>query len=249
MCWLVAAHTPVTLLALSALALPLPGQEFEAVSVKPNTSASSGVSTRSDPIMWTATNMSLQRLIMLAYTIRAYQVNGPDWLASARFDIAGKFPQAYPKPHDGPNPALRVMMQKMLVGRFQLATHRETRQLPAYGLVVAKNGPKFHEAQEGCERDQSEQGGRYVGKCVAIGSLVAFLLRNSDLPVINLTGLNGYYNVRFEWTPGERDDSDTFPHPTLTEALEEQLGLKLQERKAPVEVLVVDHIEHTPTGN
>lgn len=237
------------LIVMFAAAPLLFGQEFEAVSVKPNTSQSTGVSSHSDPVMWTATNMSLQRLIRLAYNLRAYQVEGPDWLATARFDIAGKFPQAYPKPHEGPNPALRIMMQKMLAERFQLATHRETRQLPAYRLVVAKNGPKFHEASEGCKHDQSEQGGHYVGKCAAIASFVNFLLQNADLPVLNATGLNGFYNIRFDWVPEEKDDPDTPQGPTLAEALEDQLGLKMEQRKSPVEVLVVDHAERTPTGN
>jgi uncharacterized protein (TIGR03435 family) len=88
--------------------------------------------------MWTETGMDLRRLIVLAYGVKPFQVDGPDWLQTDRFDITARFPQGYPKPRQGPNPALRIMLRNMLADRFKLVVHRETREMPAYGLVVAK---------------------------------------------------------------------------------------------------------------
>src|SRR6266849_3018837 len=114
--------TGILMAALSSVAL---GQEFEVVSVKPSKSVDGGSHIHSDQGIYTATNFNLRSLIASAYGIQERQVEGPAWLGSARFDIAGKFPEALPKDREKYNAALRTMMEKMLVDRFKVVFHRD----------------------------------------------------------------------------------------------------------------------------
>ena len=125
-------------------------QEFEVVSIKPNNSMSGSSSTHSDKVILLGANLSLKSLIMRAYGMRDYQVEGPDWLGSEHFDISAKFPDGYPpKDRADESAAYMAMMQKMLVDRFHLAVHRGQKTFAVYGLVVAKGGIKFRQVPDG----------------------------------------------------------------------------------------------------
>lgn len=242
---------------MPALACVALSQEFEVVSVKANRSGSNGSDSRSDPSMLTAVNVSLRSLIVRAYGMKDFQVEGPPWLNSERFDIAAKFPDAFPKDRDGYNAGLRAMMQKMLADRFKLAVHQERKVLSVYGLVAAKGGIKFKEAPEGPSNSQS-RGTHYEGTSVTMAKFAEFLERRLELPVLDMSGLKGVYNLTLDWVPeprqsaertGDSPVADSPSGPTLTVAIQEQLGLKLEMRKAPIEILVVDHAERAPTEN
>jgi uncharacterized protein (TIGR03435 family) len=242
-----------TILLTSAFASAALCQEFEAVSVKPNKSMSGSSRSHSDQGLYSGTNLSLKNLITTAYDIKDYQVEGPDWLASERFDITARFPAELPKDRDKYQAAFTAMMQKMLADRFKLAVHRDQKTFSVYGLTVAKAGPKFKEAPG----DQSRSNGsdtHYQGTGVSMAKFAEFLSRRVDLPVIDMTGLSGSYDVTLDWVP-EPKQSDKSNEPaeivgvTLTEALQDQLGLKLENRKAPIGILIVDHAEKVPTEN
>ena len=238
----------ILIAALASLAL---GQEFEVVSVKPNKSLSGSSSVHSDRGRISATNVSLRSLIMRAYGLKDFQIDGPDWLGSEHFDVAAKFPEALPKEGEAYNAGLRVMMQNMLKDRFNLAVHREQKTFSVYALTVGKGGIKFKEVPNNDSHSESSGNTRYTGKCVSMDAFSGFLSRQKDLPVdlpvLDMTGLKGCYNVTLEWVREQPDNPSS--GPTLVLALEDQLGLKLETRKAPVEVLVVDHAEKLPSDN
>lgn len=237
---------------LGMLASAVSGQEFEVVSVKPNKSGSNSSSTHSDQGRVTASNVPLKNIIMMAYGIREYQLDGPPWLAAERYDVAGKSPEALPKDRQKYRDALGAMMQKMLAERFKLTIHRENRTLPVYGLVVGKNGIKVPEVPDGGSHNSSNNDRHYEATCISLATFAEFLDRRLDLPVIDMTGLKGYYSFSFDWIPDPKPGEKTDDMPsglTMREIIQEKLGLRLEGRKAPVEVVVVDHIERTPTEN
>lgn len=198
-------------------------------------------------------NVSLKKVMLNAYGVpddREYMIDGPDWLTTERFDIEATFPG------DTPLPQVRQMMQTLLAERFKLALHRETRQLPAYSLAVAKNGPKIHPAEDGQGRT-SIGPGRLEATKIAMQRLADLLARPVGLPVIDSTGVKGVFDFTLQWSPDEAPKMATtdgneaagVAGPSIFTALQEQLGLKLTREKAPIEILIVDHIEKAPTQN
>lgn len=247
---------PVVCLAMLLLPFLAIGQEFEVVSVKPNKTASNGSSTHSDMGRLTGTNVSLRALIVMAYGLKDYQMEGPEWLRDEHFDIAAKFPEELPNNREKYNAALHSMLQKMLEQRFELVVHRENKMFPVYGLVVAKGGLKVPEVPDSGSHNQNNTNGHYEGTNVSMSSFAEFLARQEDLPVLDMTGLPGVYNFKFDFVPQSRRAADAKgdsalenPGPTIDQVIEEKLGLRLENRKAPIEVVVVDHAEKIPTEN
>jgi uncharacterized protein (TIGR03435 family) len=232
---------------VAAMGGALLGQEFEAVSVRPNNSGRFDSHSHSDQGLLTATNLTLRSLISTAFGIADYQLEGPDWLATERFDISAKFPEALPKDRDKYNAAMSTMMRKMLEDRFKLAAHREKKTLSVYGLTVAKTGVKFKEAPQGHSRSNSHDN-YYEGSGIGMDQFAEYLSRHMDMPVLDMTGLKGAYEMTLQWFPDPKT-GETPQGPALREALQEQLGLKLENRKAPIEIVVVDHADKTPSEN
>jgi uncharacterized protein (TIGR03435 family) len=148
------------------------------------------------------------------------------------------------------------MLKTMLAERFHLAMHRDTKELPVYGLVVGKNGTKLKEVEFGRSGSDTRPG-KYHGERVGMANVANFLSRQMDRPVIDMTGLKGFYTFDLEWTPEESAIPkpmeggaavDSAVGPSLTSALQ-QIGLKLEARKAPVEILVIDRADRAPTEN
>lgn len=151
------------------------------------------------------------------------------------------------------------MVQTLLADRFQLRLHSETKELPIFVLVVAKNGPKLKESNPDDNRPMKGiQGGpgELLGLGASIGSLAARLAVISSRSVIDHTGLVGRYDFKLQWTPesGQQPRSpderttDNPPGTSIFAALQEQLGLKLEARKGPVETLVIDYAAR-PSAN
>jgi uncharacterized protein (TIGR03435 family) len=232
------------------------GQEFEVASIKPNNSMSGSSHSRSDQGMLTAVNLSLRSPILRAYGIRDYQLEGPDWLASEHFDIAALFPESISSQALGREKyaaAFESMMQKMLAERFALAVHRDHKTMGVYGLLAGKNGIRFKEVPDGGPSSSNSENTRYTGTGVSLDNFAALLSARMDMPVINFTGLTGVYNLTLDWAPetsqGQGDPSALPAGPTLFDAVEDQLGLRIERRKAPVEILIVDHADKTPGAN
>jgi uncharacterized protein (TIGR03435 family) len=147
------------------------------------------------------------------------------------------------------------MLQLLLADRFKIMLHHETRTLAVYAMTVGKSGPKLHEVQAaGAVQFRS---GHFSGP-FSIPDLAAALSTRLDLPVVDQTGLTGFYDLTLDWTPddgrtgpgdGESGTTGDKSRPSIFVAIQEQLGLKLQAQKGPVDVLVIDRAEKTPTEN
>jgi uncharacterized protein (TIGR03435 family) len=221
--------------------------KFEVASVKTNTSGSGSSRTSSTTGQLTITNRSLKELIEMAYTVQDFQISAPDWLGSAKFDIVAKIPAGAQKDQ---RPA---MMQALLAERFHLAVHRESKEMPAYALVVAKSGPKLQQVEPGgtsMNDNESNNSRRITAERASMAVLAEALARIVEHPVVDRSGLQGVYSLKLQYTPdNSKSDGPDAAGPSIYAALEEQLGLKLQTQKLPVEIIVVDYVERVPTEN
>lgn len=219
---------------------------FEVASIKlsgASTNSTSGIGTGHGRL--NANNVTLKRCIMGAWGVGPHQISGgPDWLDSDRFEIVAKADQPI---HD--DDALMVMLQSLLAERFKLALHRETRNMQALVLEVARNGPKMEKVDQGesvTDTSGGNSGVSMVVRSTTMDSFAGVLARSADLPVVNHTGLEGKFNFRLHWARERTDGAGDAP--SLFTAIQEQLGLRLRSEKTAVEVLVVDHAER-PSEN
>jgi uncharacterized protein (TIGR03435 family) len=220
-------------------------QQFDVSTVRPSSAdpaSSSGITTGNGRIH--GENVTLKRCIMGAYGVGQHQiVGGPDWMDSEHFDIQAKVDQ----PID--DDVLMVMLQGLLADRFKLALHRETKTASAFVLEVDKKGSKLEKA-EGGDSNTTTSASKIGGITMSIkntdmDSFCRILARTMDLPVVNNTQLKGLFNFTLHWTPDTATPSkhEAADDVSIFTALPEQLGLRLRSAKAPVEVLVIDHIE------
>ncbi len=237
------------LLAVFALG----AQTFEAASIKPNRSGSGSSSTHGTKGMLRMENVSLKRGILMAYGIpedRDYALAGPSWLESERFDIVARFPG------ETSQADVRKMLHNLYAERFHLALHPETRQSQTYTLVVAKDGLKIKAVESSGSSSTNGRPGSLKATTITMDKLANLISRLTGTPVVNATGLAGSFSFTLEWTPDETQRSgpaEAAPPPaggpSLFSALQDQLGLKLEGKKAPIEVLVIDRIDRVPTEN
>lgn len=232
-------------LALAADAPPA----FDVASIRPSEGGRETVDL--GPTSVTMRNMRLSSAIRWAYNVLDVQVNGPDWLRQTRFDIVAK--AAAP----AKEPEFRAMMQKLLADRFKLELHRETKEANAMVLTVAKGGHKLKEVQE--EGSPSFSTGRLnlTGKGATIAQLITFLSAESRQPIVDQTGLTGRYDYFMDINAYITEEMRNQPGggppveapSIIANALQSQLGLKVDTKKLPLEILIVDKMEKTPTDN
>lgn len=189
-----------------------------------------------------AINASLAECIRWAYNVKEYQLSGPDWLNSSdtTFDIQAKAPAGTPRPE------IRRMLQTLLAERLKLELHRETRMLPVYHLVAAKGGPKFQQAKTDGRNGFASAGGHLEATHVTMSDFAEEMARDTGRPVFDKTGISGRFDLKLDYSPDRSDNPD---RPSLFTALQEQLGLRLEPQKGPVEVLVIDRAERVPSAN
>jgi uncharacterized protein (TIGR03435 family) len=229
-----------------AIAKPL---AYDVVSVKPSQPGESNRWHRmtADGI---SMGMSLKALIMSAYSIlRDDQISGlPGWAGSAQFDVEAKMDEDAAAslaklPQSEQSNQRRLMLQALLVDRFGLKVHHETRELPVYRLVIAKGGLKMQETSANEIAGVSFGRGQYTARGVPISGLVMILSAWSGRLVVDKTGLTGHYDAKLQWTPDDAAGQSQDSGPSLFTAIQEQLGLKLESSKEPVDTIVVDHVE------
>ena len=250
---------------IRAQSQPAAKPEFDVASIKPNTSGDRRVSFQITPGGRLAcTNATAKTLIMMAYDLKPHQLDGgPNWLDSDRYDVTAKGEGGRGRDdfHDNFHDDFKVMLQGLLADRFKLTFHRETKELPIYALVAAKNGPKLHATESGGDNKQQFQRmgrGQFELQGATMAVLANALSSAVGRSVMDKTGISGSYDIKLEWTPDEseggmlkaapdgKDGAAPAPEatgPSLFTALQEQLGLKLEAQKGPVEVVVIDHIE------
>jgi len=214
---------------------------FEAASIKP-VEGGDGVHWSSDPGRLVLTGMSLRNLVITAYGLKNGEYSGPAWLDSVHYTVEAKSPARSSEKEK------LVMLQALLADRFKLVTHRETRQVSGYALVVAKGGLKMQRSKaEGSESHGS--GNKLTATNLDMARIARHVERVVGEPVIDETHLTVGYDFVLEYTRENRAPSDDLAAlPTIFTALPEQLGLKLESRKVPIEMLIVDRCER-PTEN
>jgi uncharacterized protein (TIGR03435 family) len=244
------------LLALiAAMGLPLAAQEsttaFEVASVKPNDSGAPRSGTSTPPGgRFEGTNVTLQQLIKVAYDVRDVQiVGGPAWVKSDRFDVTGKIPDGAP-PTNVPE-----MVKSLLSDRFRLIIHREAREQPVYALVLARPDRKLGPALRmtncvgnGCgnmSTNENNGSGAVRGVSRSMSDIAAWIADRVDRDVVDRTRLGENYDFELKYMSarvGGALPSGDMP-PSLFTALQEQLGLKLEGTRAPVEFIMIDRAE------
>jgi len=215
----------------------------------------------------TMRNVPMKVLIVFAYHLRPERLSGgPKWLESERFDVVAKAPETA-SPDD-----VRRMAQTLLAERFKLVVHTEQKVMPAYALVLGKFGAKLQPSEtallsgQRCITGQGQSGQRHV-ECrhITLALLADYLQelapRDFAVPIVDQTGLTGAYDFKLDWTPTASptavpptDDAPvTAPPaeagPTIFDAVQLQLGLKLERKRLPLPIIVVDHVDRVPAEN
>jgi uncharacterized protein (TIGR03435 family) len=200
-------------------------------------------------------NISVRDMIMLAYGVGARQITGPEQLLS-RYDVIARVPAGSTKEQ------IPLMLQALLADRFKLALHHQQKTMQVYALEVAKGGPKLQETLEGdngesaCVRSFAETpGATLAATCHRMSSAeIAQQVQSlapgyfTDGPVVDATGLKGVYNFKLEWITKVEINNGS-DGPTIFDAVQKQLGLKLEGRKQAMDTLIVDKCEKEPTEN
>jgi uncharacterized protein (TIGR03435 family) len=236
--------------ALILMAAAAQDKKFEAASVKLTAHGrdAQGWSRSSlglgSPDRLVGTNSSMAECLRWAFQIKDYQLIGPAWLNddNASYDIEAKAPAGTTRKE------MPELLQALLAERFGLKYHREERMLPSYELVVAKNGPKRMTPATGADAGHSSTksiGGHVTATSISMNEWAYQLARYTKMPVFDKTGITGAFNFKLDYEGDSKEEGQ----PTLFTALQEQLGLKLETVKRPVDVIVVDHVERIPSGN
>jgi uncharacterized protein (TIGR03435 family) len=233
-----------------------PAPSFEVAAIKLDKSGSHSSHWRDHSGKMFATNITLKSVVERAYEIHDYQISGPEWLNSERYDIEAEAPASIPK--DQIKEQLPLMLQNLLSERFKLTFHREEKVLPVYALLVAKNGLKLQAIKDEGHTSINSNRGHMSIESGTLAQIAEAFSRQVDRPVLDQTSVQGSFKCELQWTP----DDNQFPSPAQTDkaaavdsgpsiftAVQEQLGLKLVPQKAPVEILVIDHVERIPTEN
>jgi uncharacterized protein (TIGR03435 family) len=230
---------------------PVAPQEFDVASVKPvrRTVVAHAVSLSINHGTVTFDAAALRQIIGLSYGVQRVRVKGgPNWMDTELYDIVAKTESP-----DASKEQVMVMMQALLADRFKLVVHRETKELPVYSLVVGKGGSKLKEASDSEKPGSTIAIGRFVFQKMSLVILVNTLANLLGEPVLDKTGLTGLYDYGLDLTldknqlQGPRDSGPSPPvdlGPVIFEALQDQLGLKLEAKRGPAEVLIVDRAEH-----
>jgi len=235
----------MTLLEIAGPALRAQSPEFEVASITAHrTDNGSSWSFRNGKVA--ITDISLLGLLESAYDLSASLIVGPGWLDSDRYDVMAKSPEGVP---DSKMPA---MMQELLKDRFGVAVHWERKEMPVYRMVVAKGGLKmspFDPAHP--DLSMKPAGGAISMMGMGTMSQVAKAIsRSAGRPVVDGTGVEGLYIYQLNFTPlSAQSESASDPAPDFFAAVEQQLGLKLEPKKALIDVLVIDHADRVPSGN
>jgi uncharacterized protein (TIGR03435 family) len=201
--------------------------------------------------------------------VKQYQIFGPGWLESERYDIVATIPDGATKAQ------FPVMLQNLLTDRFGIALHHETRELPLYELSVAKNGPRLRAPAEdpsrhpGTEKMTLTAGGFHLeGNAETVSRLAGILENQLASPVVDKTSLSGAFDFTLDFSresvqnsalsglpppppanpagPVAAPTSDPTEAPSLFTAVQEQLGLKLDKKRGPLDVIVVDQADKVP---
>ena len=248
---------------------------FEVASIRPsdpNPQNPMFIGMSADGAMVTYTNITLLDCIRGAYLVRDFQIVGPDWMAKARFEINAKLPAGASADQ------IPEMLKALLAERFKLELRRETKEQKVYALLIGNGGAKLKPAEIKTDNKNSPKALGPDGKprplmmfmfppggsvtitapSASIESLVGMMSRFTGRPVVDMTGIKGQYEFRLTFAAETDEGPHTAavdgaatpvePAPSVSDAVK-QYGLRLEARKAPIEMLIVTHLEKVPTEN
>lgn len=284
--WIVCAF-----LLCGAMAYAQQTPTFEVASIKPSKPMGGGrirVGMNVDGVMLRYNSVTLRDCIRTAYRVKEFQVQGPDWLGTTRYDITAKLPDGASEDQ------VPEMLQALLAERFKLKLHRDTKEHNIYALVAAKDGPKLKPAEiqtagarptggpppgagmpprRGMAIMMGPDGAHLKTPAATLSTLAEMISRFSERPVVDMTGIQGEYEFDLAFSaqgmrggpmmvmrrpmgppPGGGDDGPAAAEPPAERAGSiydsvRPYGLRLEPRKAQLEMLIVDHIEKEPTEN
>jgi bla regulator protein blaR1 len=244
---------------------PVPA--FEVATIKPTKDVGGGFQFFFTPNGISIKGVRMQMLLRKAFGVENDRIFGaPGWVRSDRYDIEAKVAESdAPKLDNLTFDQRESMLRTLLANRFNLKVHHETRELPAYVLAIAKGGPKLKVSKPDNPDAQTTMGrGKVEAQGLSLENLIEFLSQQLGRTILDKTGLTGTYDFALHWTPddappqiaagaesgqpGNDGAPQTNTSPSLVTALEEQLGLKLESQKGPVDVIVVDHVDR-PSEN
>jgi uncharacterized protein (TIGR03435 family) len=240
------SHQPVAVVPMAADAHP----SFAVATIKPHDPDSHHQGFNAVGDRFTILNQGILGIMMFAYSLNQHQVAGlPPWAETAHFDIEGTVDTpGEPNLHQQ-----QEMLQKILADRFQLKFHKEKRELSVYAIQVAKGGPRLTPASNpDAQPDQEGDGhGTEMTQIYTSASIADFILGMQfflDRPIVNQTSLTGRYDFKLRYTYDVAHSTDPNAPPGLFTAVQEQLGLKFEPVKAPIDVYVIDTLER-PSAN
>lgn len=224
---------------------------FEVATIKPTDPSDRSTGFHLDGQRIWIENVSLDKMLTFAFDVHAEQIVGaPSWFATENFDIQG-IPDVAGQPDVK---QMKSMLRKLLTDRLQFKFHHAQQELPIYAIRAAKGGPKLTKSddQNALQSDNNQRSAGQItmtARNMPMASFVTELDFFMDRPVIDQTNLTGKWDFTWRWTQDEtRVSSDPNPAPGLFTAIQEQLGLKIEAIKAPIDVLVIDHAER-PSAN
>ena len=224
---------------------------WDVISVKSNKSLDLSAFMRMTPDGVELRNMTLHGVFLNAFDIKAENqiVGYPSWVSTEHFDIQAKMDPATAATYHSlkdqqDTDQWHSFMRQILEERFGMKYHREQRELPVYNLVIARQGLKLKESTSSKNGSRSVGPGRLTATRYSMSELAFSLSGTVDRMVIDKTGLTGEYDFELTWATDNQPDAG----PSIFTALQEQLGLKLQTARAPIDVVVIDHLER-PSAN
>jgi len=238
-------------LASSAFGQASTPPTFEVASVKQNNvGINEGPGRGPENFNRTPTSLSMENVrlssaLKWAYQLQEFQISGPPWLQSNRYDILARTETPVSEGD------LRRRLQSLLADRFKLVSHHEIKVLPAFELIAAKDGPKLEKAVAGDDSRITAAGNTATFLSTSISELADRISRTIGAPVVDMTGLKDRYNFTFDMSPylhGERVNPDDM-RDIISQAVQDQLGLRLVSKKLFLDVLIIDHVERVPTAN
>jgi uncharacterized protein (TIGR03435 family) len=241
---------------------------YDVASIKPNKANDGMMRISSLPDGFNSINLPLKTLIANAYGIRQDLISGgPSWVDSQGFDVEAKVSaedvEAFKKLTGRQR---NTLLQALLADRFHLKIHHETKILPMYDLIIAKGGPRLranpplppspdaaNDPEAAKSRGMLSIGpGTFKGQGITMTSIANNLSYTVQATVTDKTGLTGDFDFELKWTPDDaapaNRDASSESNVSIFTAVQEQLGLKLQPTKGPVDTLVIDHAEQ-PSEN
>lgn len=252
----------VTVICTPILTAQQPAPAFEVASVKSNTTDAEPSMNVPPRGLVAIVNVPLENVIVNAFGVPAFRVlDAPGWIKRERFDISAKIPD------DAAPGQQRSMLQSLLEGRFKLRAHRETREQPIYTVVVARSdgrlGPRLKQSNADCPAAAKsaspltlspdgpcaalfgvgQAGGRIVSRGQPLARVISALSMAVSRGVVDRTGLQGPFDVELEWSADVGASAANSNVPSIFTALQEQLGLRLEPSRGPLDVLVIDSIE------